>query len=235
MIKFSIILPCYNESENIVEILERFGSIINNFDTELIVVNNGSEDDTAFILENNICKYKFARTVDIPVNIGYGFGIMNGLREAQGNWVGWSHADLQTDPADVVKAINICRNYTEYLFVKGERSGRSTFARLFSKSMEVFVRIILNKKLTEINAQPNFFNAKLLDFTNCPPNHWGLDLYFYYIAQKADFSFERIPVLFPDRKAGVSKWNSGFFSRIKFSVKMLMYCFEMKKNENNKS
>ena len=237
MIKFSIILPCYNESENIIDILERFGSIINVSDTELILVNNGSEDDTALILENNLYKYKFARRIDIPINIEYGFGIINGLRAAHGNWIGWSHADMQTDPADVVNAINICRNYsdTEHLFIKGERNGRSAFAKLFSKGMKVFVRIILKQQLTEINAQPNFFNAKLLDFIKCPPNHWGLDLYFYYIAKKAEFNFERIPVLFPKRKYGKSKWNKGVFSRIMFSLKILIYCFEIRKNENNKS
>lgn len=231
MIRYSIILPCFNESENLIEILERFGSLINSNDIELILVNNGSVDNTAFILERSISKYYFARVITIPINKGYGLGIMQGLKSAKGKWVGWSHADLQTDPADIIKAIDICRNFSdgELVFIKGKRSGRGFIARLFSQGMEFFVKIILKERLVEINAQPNFFNIKLLDYIKNPPDHWGLDLYFYYIASITSFKFVRIPVLFQARKYGMSKWNRGLFSRISLSIKMLRYCFAIKR------
>jgi glycosyltransferase involved in cell wall biosynthesis len=233
MIRFSIILPCFNEAENIPEILERFGHLISYSDTELILVNNGSFDNTALILEKYLPKYTFARQVDVAKNKGYGYGIMQGLKSAKGNWIGWSHADLQTDVADIIKAIDICRNFSdsELGFVKGARTGRSFIARLFSKGMEFFVRIILKESLVEINAQPNIFNIKLLTFVENPPNHWGLDLFFYYVASKSSFKFVRIPVLFPERKYGKSKWNNGLFSRIGLSIKMLRYCFEIKRKK----
>ena len=47
---------------------------------------------------------RFGRVVTVPVNLGYGHGILSGLREAKGDYLAWTHADLQTDPADVVKA-----------------------------------------------------------------------------------------------------------------------------------
>jgi glycosyltransferase involved in cell wall biosynthesis len=233
MIKYSIILPCYNESENIVEILERFKLVIDQSDTELIMVNNGSFDDTAAVLEQNSSKFLFFRVVNVPINKGYGYGIMQGLISAKGNWVGWSHADLQTDPVDIIKAVNICRSFSDdnLMFVKGERMGRTAVARIFSRGMEFFVKIILRTKLHEINAQPNLFNVKLLGIIKNPPHHWGLDLFFYYIASINSFKFVRIPVLFPERKYGKSKWNNGVFSRIGLSIKMLRYCFEIKRKK----
>lgn len=231
MIKYSVILPCYNESGNLKMILDRFSNIINPDDTELILVNNGSTDETELFLKNNIADYHFAGYITVEENQGYGYGIMQGLKVAKGNWIGWTHADMQTDPADVIKAIDICRNYSDdgLVFVKGTRAGRSLIANVFSRGMEVFVRLVLKQNLSEINAQPNMFNRKLLDLTSEPPKHWGLDLYFYYIALKNGYGFFRIPVVFSDRIAGKSKWNKSFFSRINLSLKMIKYCFELKK------
>jgi glycosyltransferase involved in cell wall biosynthesis len=237
MIKFSIILPCYNEYENLAEVFNVYKEVLNPDETELIVVNNGSTDKTAEFLQKNAFNYSFIKIVEINKNQGYGYGIMQGIQKARGIWVGWTHADLQTDPKDIAKAIEICRKKSDddLIYVKGYRIGRTTFANFFSRGMEFCVKLILNQDLKEINAQPNLFNRRLLVSVNDFPHHWGLDLYFYSLAERLKYRFERISVLFPERKFGKSKWNKGVLSRIKFSLKMLKYCFEIKKNENNKS
>ena len=237
MIKFSIILPCYNEYENLDEVFKIYKGVLNPNETELIVVNNGSTDKTAEFLKENANNYSFIEVVEINENKGYGYGIMQGIQKAKGNWVGWTHADLQTDPKDIAKAIETCRKRSDddSFFVKGYRIGRTPFANFFIRGMEFCVKLILHKDLKEINAQPNLFNRKLLNVAIDYPHHWGLDLFFYYLAKKESYKFERISVLFHERKFGKSKWNKGVFSRIRFSLKMLNYCFEIKKNENNKS
>lgn len=237
MIKYSVILPCYNEAENLLRILELYKAILLPEDSELIIVNNGSTDNTAKFLEENILNYSFARFITVPINKGYGYGIIQGLKESKGVWIGWSHADLQTDPSDVARAINICEGKTkdELIYVKGKRLGRKWNDRIFSRGLEFFVRIVLRSKLYEINAQPNFFNRKLFEKAKFTPDHWGLDLYFYYLAVNSGYNFERISVSFHKRISGKSKWNTGIFSKFVFSFKMLKYCFEIRKNENNKS
>ncbi|HNQ67655.1 MAG TPA: glycosyltransferase family 2 protein [Bacteroidales bacterium] len=235
MIKFSIILPCYNEFENLAEVFNVYKEVLNPDETELIVVNNGSTDKTAEFLKRNTDNYSFIKVVEISKNQGYGYGIMQGIQKAKGNWVGWTHADLQADPKDIAKAIEICRTkpLDDLIYVKGYRIGRTPFANFFSTGMEFCVKLILHQDLKEINAQPNLFNRELINNAKKYPYHWGLDLFFYYLAQKKSYKFERISVLFPERKFGKSKWNKGVFSRIKFSLKMLKYCFEIKKDENN--
>ncbi|MDD6237249.1 MAG: glycosyltransferase family 2 protein, partial [Clostridiales bacterium] len=107
--RISIVVPCYNEAENIPLILERFGEVIKTDEVEVILVNNGSTDNSAAVLEELLQKYPFAKTVLVPVNQGYGYGILQGLDSAQGEYIGWTHADMQTDPADVLKALEIIR------------------------------------------------------------------------------------------------------------------------------
>ena len=61
MKKLSVILPCFNESKNLPYVLEKFCKVINSDDIELIIVDNGSEDNTLKILEELIPKYSFAK------------------------------------------------------------------------------------------------------------------------------------------------------------------------------
>lgn len=105
--KLSIVVPCYNEEQNIPLILNRFGEIIEREDIEIILVDNGSTDDSAIVLAELLPKYPFARTIRVEVNQGYGYGILQGLKKCRGEYIGWTHADMQTDPADILKALAI--------------------------------------------------------------------------------------------------------------------------------
>ena len=105
--KLSIVVPCYNEAENIPLILERFSEVIKRTDVEVVLVDNGSTDNSAQVLEKLLPNYCFARTTKVEVNQGYGYGIIQGLKVCIGDFIGWTNADMQTDPADLIKALEI--------------------------------------------------------------------------------------------------------------------------------
>ena len=64
-IKFSIVLPCYNEEQNISLILEKFDRVINREDIEVIFVENGSTDQSEDVFKSLLPKYSFARVIKI--------------------------------------------------------------------------------------------------------------------------------------------------------------------------
>ena len=67
-IKLTIIVPCYNESKNIPLILEKFSSVINRDDIEVLLMNNGSTDNSEIVLSEIVPNYSFARVVNVKVN-----------------------------------------------------------------------------------------------------------------------------------------------------------------------
>ena len=209
--KLSIIIPCYNEADNIPLILEKFASCIHGEEMEVVLVNNGSTDNSAAVLDELLPKYPFARTVLVPVNQGYGYGITQGLKASQSNFIGWTHADMQTDPADVVNAYHIleAENWNVRLYVKGNRKGRSPFDQFFTSGMSLFETLYLGKRLYDINAQPNIFSREFFESWQNPPNDFSLDLYALYMARVARLSLRRIEVAFPPRIHGESHWNNG--------------------------
>ncbi|MBN1075611.1 glycosyltransferase family 2 protein [Clostridium botulinum] len=229
--KLSIVIPCYNEEKNIPLILEKFNEIIQRDDIEVILVNNGSIDESKKVLEQLLPRYKFARTVLVPVNKGYGYGILQGLKACGGEYIGWTHADMQTDPKDVIKALEIIEkeNYNDNVYVKGDRKNRNLFDQFFTSSMSIFESIYLGKKLCDINAQPNIFTKKFFETWENPPYDFSLDLYALYLARVKKLKLIRFKVLFPERIHGLSSWNTGLTSKWKFIKRTIQFTTKLKK------
>lgn len=213
--KLSIVIPCYNEEKNIPLLLERFAEIVGNRDIEVILVNNGSTDGSGKVMERLLPGYQFARMVSVPVNKGYGYGILKGLEEAKGEFVGWTHADMQTDPKDIIKVWRIIeKSESNDIYIKGRRKGRSLYERFFTVGMGIFESGYLGMPMYDINAQPNIFPRKFLLKWKEPPYDFSLELYCFYMARKYNMKVIRFVVEFHERRNGHSSWNKGFRSRI---------------------
>lgn len=229
--KLAIVIPCYNEAENIPFLLERFNEVIGKRNIEVILVNNGSTDNSEEAIMSLLPQYPFARTVFVPVNRGYGYGIIQGLKQADGDYIGWTHADLQTDPDDVVKAYKIInKRKDERIFVKGNRRGRPLFDEIFTKGMSLFESMYLGTALLDINAQPNVFPKCFFESWKTPPFDFSLDLYALYTAKRCGLKVVRFAVNFPERLKGESKWNNdGFKSKWKFIKRTLNFSIKLKR------
>ena len=229
-IKYSIIIPCFNESENIPLIINRFKEVIKRDDIEIILVDNGSTDNTQEVIKSIINENKFLKTVKVETNQGYGFGILSGLKEAKGEFLGWTHADMQTDPQDVIKAIDIAeKETTDNIYVKGSRKNRPFFDVFFTFGMGCFETLLMGQFLWDINAQPNLFPKKLFENWENPPYDFALDLFALYKAKKQGYKVIRFPVIFPDRIHGESHWNTGIGGKIKFIKRTIDFSFKLKK------
>ena len=227
--KLSIVVPCYNEAENIPLILRRFEEVIGDRDIEVILVNNGSGDNSAEVLAELLPGYSFARTILVPVNQGYGYGILQGLNAADGDYIGWTHADMQTDPGDVVKAYRMIESAGHPVYLKGNRKGRPVMDQFFTVGMGWFESFYFRKPMSDINAQPNIFPREFYEKWENPPYDFSLDLYAVFMAQQDGLPVVRFPVVFPERQHGQSKWNTGLKAKWKFIRRTLEYSRKLKK------
>ena len=205
--KLSIIIPCYNEAGNIPALVKKLETIQNR-GIEIILVDNGSTDDTTAVLSNELIdKETFLKSVSITHNLGYGHGIMTGITEAAGDVIAWTHADLQTDPIDVMNAYSIYMENTniEKCILKGKRIGRNLFDTVFTFCMGVLSSFLIGVKLSDINAQPKMFHRSFLEKMANAPNDFSLDLYFLYQARVNGYEILEYPVHFGKRLHGKAK------------------------------
>ena len=228
----SIVVPCYNEEKNIPSLISAFSHAIGNENIEVIMVNNGSTDNSSDVLDNMKTQYPFISIVNIEVNEGYGHGIMTGLRMAQADILGWTHADLQTDPKDVMKAYSLFQQQTnkERCYVKGDRKGRALFDQFFTMGMSLFESLYLKNRLWDINAQPNIFHRSFFElWQKKAPKDFSLDLYVLYQAKIMAFDVIRFDVMFPERIHGSSSWNTSLSGKWKFISRTFNFSVELKK------
>lgn len=237
MKRFELVLPAYNEAPGLRPLIERAAQAAEaaGFTPEtfsLLLVNNGSRDDSEAVLAelSRSALGAWFRVVKVAVNQGYGHGIFTGLQATSAPIVGWSHADSQCDPKDAFKAYEIVAAGGNRL-VKGVRSGRNGRDIFVSRVFELFALVILGRRFFEINAQPKVFPAALKAALVDPPKTFAFDLYVLHCALERGYSIETIPVVFPPRIHGASKWASTFLGRYKTILGIIAYMFYLRRNK----
>lgn len=230
--KFSLVIPCYNEAANLPLLLERCKEVACQPGVEVILVDNGSTDSSPEVLRELLPGYPGCRSIRVEKNQGYGFGILAGLKAASGDILGWTHADMQTDPQDALRGMEFFQQHGSNIFVKGRRYGRPLGDVAFTVGMSLFETILLGSPLWDINAQPTMFSRKFFETWQGPPHDFALDLYAYYQARQAGLAVYRFPVRFGERAHGISHWNVNWAAKRKFIRRTVDFSLQLRKSLN---
>jgi glycosyltransferase involved in cell wall biosynthesis len=230
----SIVVPCYNEAESLPTLVRRFGEVMQGRDdVEVIFVNNGSTDASAEVLSGELARTVggWARSVDVSRNQGYGFGILAGLREARGAFVGWTHADSQYDPRiclEAYEAIQAAPHPAECV-VKGRRQGRPAFDVIFTAGMSVVASALLGHRVSDVNAQPKLFHRDLLAELEDAPHDFSLDLFLLVTARRLGYEIRTIPVHFGLREHGEAKGGGSAALKWKLTRRTLDFVWKLRR------
>lgn len=219
-----IAIPCYNEGDSINELVNKCEAT-SNTRVKFLIVNNGSTDNTFTVLSQRSLPPN-VEVLHIQENKGYGFGILEGLKTLDTDFVGWTHADLQTDPSDVLLFLPCIDDGAD--FMKGLRVGRPLLDRFFTGGMSVIVSAMFMRKIRDVNAQPTILDKRLLNQWSNPPKDFALDLYAYLIAVTMKCNIQRKRVFFGPRKWGNSHWNTNLFARILFIKRTLKFALKLR-------
>ena len=236
--KLSIIIPSYNEKNNLSSLLEKTNKILYRYkNIEIIIVDNGSTDGSKDYLNHKKKIFSKIKIVRVKKNIGYGYGIKYGLKHASGTIISWSHADLQFDINDVVKFFNknMSKIINEKIIVKGRRKNRSFIDVFFTLGMSLIVNFFFNTKINDINGQPKmfsyFFVNKLLKFA---PNDFSIDLFLLLLASKNGFKINEFPLKVKKRVYDKAKGGGTLIGKIKLTISTFKYICLLKLNSNKK-
>jgi glycosyltransferase involved in cell wall biosynthesis len=219
--ELSIIIPCYNEEGNLPFLINKCIQIAAEFPAvEIVLVNNGSTDKSENVfkqlLTDNIVNISVC---NIKVNQGYGYGIIEGINKATADLLCWTHADLQTDIFDCLKAFNIFKQYDNpFLLVKGRRNSRPLIDRIITSCMSLYVLFKLSEFIPDINAQPKLFSRLFYNkIAKDAPIDFSLDLFFLIHAKRKGKLIE-FPVDFLNRTSGEAKGGGSNKLSVKIKV-----------------
>jgi glycosyltransferase involved in cell wall biosynthesis len=152
----SIIVPVYNEGATVGAVVSRLRSVALPLPREIILVNDGSSDDTRSVLDG-LSGQPDLRVIHAPVNGGKGSAIRLGLREANGTIVAIQDADLELDPAELADLVRPILA-GETLVVYGSRF-------LNGDVIAPWVTVAANRVLTTVTNV--LFGGRLTDMETC--------------------------------------------------------------------
>ena len=223
-IKIGIVIPCFNEVGNLPKLIAECESIAKEGSFKFVLVNNGSKDKSENILEE--LNSANITTLNLMENAGYGGGILAGLKILNTDYIGWIHADMQTDLRESLLGLK----NENFDFFKGIRLGRTLSERFFSAGMGLICSVIFRTSLIEINAQPTVMSRNLYNSWVNPPTDFSLDLYALVIAKRKSAKIVRSKFEFVKRTSGHSAWNFGFRSRMRMISRTLRFAIALSRN-----
>jgi glycosyltransferase involved in cell wall biosynthesis len=222
-----LVIPCYNEASGLDGLLEICIFATQTFPVAFILVNNGSTDESEIFFRK--IDLTGIRTISIKTNLGYGDGVKQGLWATTAPYIGWLHADMQINLDKFLHEL-FKEGFSGDFFCKGKRIGRKFSQLFFTIGMSSVMSFMFHKPLNDINGQPTIFSSSLLQRLEFAPDDFTFDLFVYLAAKKHGYKIRRIPVAMQERKHGQSSWNTGIWSALKLSRKILTSARKIKSN-----
>jgi len=204
-IYLSVIIPAYNERERLGGTLDRIGNYLSpmDYEWEIIVVDDGSEDDTALITSRAAASDKRIRLVSNGANRGKGYSVRNGVAHARGEFILFSDADLSTPIEDIEKLFPYVL-YEGFDIAIGSRALKDSDVRihqpwyreLMGKIYNKIVRILVLRGLKDTQCGFKLFKADAAKeiFPLGRIDRFSFDVEVLYIARKKGRRIAEVPV-----------------------------------------
>lgn len=208
MKKVTIIIPAYNEEESLPLLYERLNNVINkldNYEFEMLFVNDGSKDKTIKIIKELRSSDKRVSYVDFSRNFGKEVAMIAGLDYAQGDCVIFIDADLQDPPELIPELIKYWEEGYDDVYARRRSRKGESFLKKFTSKM--YYKVL--QKMTRIEIQRDTGDFRLLD-RRCvnalkqlrETQRCSKSMFSWIGYNKKEVMFDRDP-----RIAGKTKWN----------------------------
>lgn len=201
---YSIVIPAYNEEARIRATLERVLSFVHEqgWEAEVIVVDDGSKDKTAEIVQSFAAKNPVLQLVENPGNHGKGYSVRNGMLQARGRIVLFSDADLSSPIEESLKLFATLDAGADiaigsrWLRAELQTQRQPLHRQLFGRVFNLLLRITLGLQFADTQCGFKAFKraAAQAIFPWQKIERWGFDPEILFLARKFGFAVEEVPV-----------------------------------------
>lgn len=219
----SIIIPAYNEEQAIESSLYELMEYIDKEHTEIIVINDGSTDQTAEI----VSRISGVTLINHKRNHGYGSAIKTGCKQSHGQIIAWYDADGQARPQDLIAIIDQLKN-RPYDYCIGVRSRESHVekSRVFGKMvLGAIFKFISREPAGDFNSGLRAFRKNvLLKYLPLLPERFGASTVTTLLMTEEGYLGCEIPIISRQRigKSTVRQFRDGIYTlKLIFNIVLL--------------
>ena len=228
-----VIIPTYNEKENIERIIRKVFSLDGGY--EILIIDDGSPDGTAGIVKSLQPEFRERlHIIERAGKLGLGTAYITGFKWALSHgydYIFEMDADFSHDPDDLPRLLEACKEgegvsigsrYSDGISVVNWPIGRI----IMSYYASVYVRTVLRMKVYDCTAGFKCYSRRVLeaiDLDNVRMKGYGFQIEMKYTAWKLGFPIREVPVIFVNRKDGSSKMSGSIFGEAFWGVLMLRF------------
>jgi len=223
-----VLIPTYNEKENISELVKAITSLSVPFD--ILVIDDNSPDGTASLVKEMIPFFPNLHLLERPAKLGLGRAYIAGFDWAlqrDYKYIFEMDADFSHNPQDLVRLFEACDRDGADLaigsrYISGVNVVNWPMGRvLMSYIASIYVRIITGMNIKDTTAGFKCYRREVL--RSIEPAHiksvgYGFQIEMKFTAWRLGYKVVEIPIIFTDRKAGTSKMSGGIFNEALWGV-----------------
>jgi dolichol-phosphate mannosyltransferase len=232
VLKNIVIVPTYNEAENIERLVRKVFSLPTEF--ELLIIDDNSPDGTASIIKKLQTEFPgklhlLERSGKLGLGTAYIFGFKWAI-EHKYDYIFEMDADFSHNPDDLVALYEACaKNGADLAIGSRYKSGVNVVnwpmgRVLMSYFASKYVRIVTGMNIADTTAGFKCYSRKVLetiDLDSIKFKGYAFQIEMKFTTWKSGFKIEEVPIIFTDRKAGASKMSGGIFNEALWGVIMM--------------
>jgi len=207
-IRYSLVIPAYNEEMRIARLFERIGE----FDGELIVVCDGNDRTPDVIGQISASRPDLdIRCLRFPQRLGKGGGVIEGMKAARGSWVGYLDADGSTEISEMMQLfshLSACDGAIGSRWVAGAvlRVQQSMLRRFESRAFNLIIRLLFGLQYHDTQCGAKVFRKSAIDavLPHMVSSGFEFDVELLWRLKQAGYSVKEFPI----------KWQNTGDSRV---------------------
>lgn len=196
----TVVLPSYNEAQHIGEAISRVRTALDGLDYQLIVVDDGSTDDSVDVL-NSLDKTRL-EIISYSPNRGKGYALRTGIKHITTEYGAYIDADLDIDPGALMTGLNELKNDKNLSIAIGSKNHKesiveySVFRRLLSRIYRLITTILFELHVSDTQTGLKVFRTKdvMHSLAKVSANGWSFDLEFLSYVHREGGKILEIPV-----------------------------------------
>lgn len=228
-----VIIPTYNERENIENIIRKVFSLEGGYD--ILIIDDGSPDGTAAIVKRLQQEFpERLHMIERPGKLGLGTAYITGFKWSIDKGYDYTFemdADFSHNPEDLPRLYQACKDGADLAIGSRYCDGISVInwpigRIIMSYYASVYVRTILGMKVYDCTAGFKCYSNKVLRTINLDKvemKGYGFQIEMKYTTYKLGFKITEVPIIFVNRKAGTSKMSGGIFGEAFWGVIKLRF------------
>lgn len=218
--KLSIIIPVYNEEKTILKILNKLSKVNLKINKEIIMINDGSKDNSRKIIEDYLKKQKKTKNITYKLlskkNGGKGSAIRAGMNLSTGDIITVQDADLEYNPEDYRKLIKpIIEGKAKIVYGSRFLKRHTPLYKIYfwgNKFLTLLTKILYNTKITDMETCYKVFKADIIKNIKIKANHFDFEPEITAKILKLGIKIKEIPISYNPRTIKEGKkinWKDG--------------------------